>query len=107
MGKDRRDAFTLLELLVVIAVIVILAALLLTAAAHVKGRAQHIQCASNLHQVSIGLHQFVLENHVYPLFINPEFRQGRYPEHSGAWFGAIRQTGLAGDQSVRRWSDKD
>ena len=87
--NDHRDALTLVELLVVIAVLGILTALLFPALSRGKSKARQIQCASNLHQVGIGLNQFVVENHVYPLFLNPEFRQGRYPEHSGAWYGAI------------------
>jgi prepilin-type processing-associated H-X9-DG protein len=86
----------LVELLGVIGIIGILAALLLTATTQARRRAQQIQCASNLRQIGIGLNQFVAENHVFPLFLNPEFRQGRYPEHSGAWYGAIRQAGLPG-----------
>jgi prepilin-type processing-associated H-X9-DG protein/prepilin-type N-terminal cleavage/methylation domain-containing protein len=107
MRKDHRDAFTLNELLVVIAVIVVLAAVLLPAISHTKTKAQRIHCTSNLRQVGIGLNQFVAEKHVFPLFINPEFREDRYREHTGNWRGAIRETGLGGDPSVRRWGDKD
>jgi len=55
-------AFTLVELLVVIAIIGILVALLLPTLAGAKERARRIQCASNLHQIGIGLHLYAEEH---------------------------------------------
>jgi prepilin-type processing-associated H-X9-DG protein/prepilin-type N-terminal cleavage/methylation domain-containing protein len=64
-------AFTLMELLVVIAVITILAALLLPTLSRAKAKAQQIRCVSNLHQQGIGLQNFVASNHAYPSFMAP------------------------------------
>ena len=66
-GKAGLQAFTLVELLVVIAIIGILAALLLPALARSKASAQQTQCANNLHQLGIGLQNFLANNHDYPI----------------------------------------
>jgi prepilin-type N-terminal cleavage/methylation domain-containing protein len=70
MGVERnnRDGFSLIELMVVIAIITILAALLLTALGQSMRRARQIHCVSNLHQVGIGIQNFVANNHAYPSF---------------------------------------
>lgn len=60
--RSRCPAFTLVELLVVIAVIGILAALLLTAVSKVKTRAQTTSCMNNVRQVVLAWQMYSGEN---------------------------------------------
>ncbi|MGA2865079.1 MAG: prepilin-type N-terminal cleavage/methylation domain-containing protein [Verrucomicrobiota bacterium] len=56
------SAFTLLELLVVIALIAVLAALLLPALSRSKASAQRIKCLSNLHQLELAANLYWDDN---------------------------------------------
>jgi len=64
--KDRSGiGFTLVELLVVIAVIAILLALLLPSLATAKDKASRTRCLSNLRQIGIGMTMYAGENRDY------------------------------------------
>src|SRR5206468_1579110 len=64
----RAKAFTVLELLVVVAIIGILAALLLPALSQGKARARRMQCANDLHQVGLAFHMFAHDhNDAFPM----------------------------------------
>lgn len=61
-GSARRRAFTLVELLVVIAVIAVLVALLLPALAHARETGGAVKCLSNLRQLFIACRAYADEN---------------------------------------------
>lgn len=84
-GTRRRGAFSLIELLVVVAIIAVLAGLLLPALSQARSRATAVRCTAQLRQLGIGCALYADENN------------DRLPQsaHQGAsWISRLARYGL-------------
>jgi prepilin-type N-terminal cleavage/methylation domain-containing protein len=92
-----RFGFTLVELLVVIAVIAILASLLLPALTRAKQRADSAACKSNLRQAGIALTLYTQDHGAYPTLL-----QTSNQVWLSNWKRALSEDDS--DDGLRRWN---
>ena len=80
------SAFTLVELLIVIAIIGVLASLLLPALSMAKASAHATTCKNHLRQMGLGLKMYVDENNnSYPFYAGPAGPS--YGDATNVWWG--------------------
>jgi prepilin-type N-terminal cleavage/methylation domain-containing protein/prepilin-type processing-associated H-X9-DG protein len=103
MRPDERKGFTLVELLIALAIIGVLAALVIPAASQAKAKALTIQCVNHSRQLNLALQAFVHANGVYPLDQNMEFSNGQYPEHFRTWAEVLNGELVAKQEGASPW----
>lgn len=61
-GMQKNKGFTLVEIMVVIAIIITLAGLLMPALNRARRQAKRVECINNLRQIGIALNSYALDN---------------------------------------------
>ncbi len=86
---NKRRAFTLVELLAVLAVIALLGSLLLPALSRSKSTGQRVKCVANLHQLGLAAQMYWDDNagHSFP------YRGGAVNGGDVYWFGWLERGG--------------
>jgi prepilin-type N-terminal cleavage/methylation domain-containing protein/prepilin-type processing-associated H-X9-DG protein len=89
-GRKTRNAFTLIELLFVVAIIGLLAGLLLPALSQGKAQARSVACKSKLRQLGLALHMYSSDNSHCPFLF---FTADDDPLETKAvyWWSFLRQ----------------
>jgi len=89
----KRSGFSLIELLVVVAILGLLAALLLPAVSRAKHKAQKTVCISNQRQLGVALQSFLADNNAYPSMIGST--------NTGNWWWASQLQSVVSGKSQR------
>ncbi|EEF61041.1 type II secretion system protein [Pedosphaera parvula] len=104
-GSCRLAAFTLIELLLVVAIIGILAGLLLPALSSAKAKGNTVACLSNLKQLGLCFQMYNADNDGRFADNLPNFYTGTDPGYSNSWVvGDMTRIAEATNQNLLRQS---
>jgi hypothetical protein len=107
-----RGAFTVIEMLVVIAIIIVLISLLLPAIQQTREAANRVTCTNNLKQIGLAFHQHYQTYRIFPTAgIGPWSSRAKFPDGSPK-FGHGQNWGwgyqiLPFLEETNLWADKD
>lgn len=98
----KKASFTLIEMLIVIAIIAILMALVLPAASGARRRAQAVKCAANLRQIGIAIKTYANDTGRYPLGFCGGACAAAFPARAGEWSYSLNE--YLGGNALAGWS---
>ncbi len=86
--NSQQSAFTLLEVLVVVAIIALLVAILIPALSHARGQARRAACLSNLKQITVAWHLYLEDSKgQFPAGMNVNINYGGLQGEGSDSFG--------------------
>jgi prepilin-type N-terminal cleavage/methylation domain-containing protein len=100
------NAFTLIELLMVVAIISILTGLLIPNLSRSKTAARLIACQSNVRQIGLGLQTYVSDNHYYPVNDLNNTKPLSHADSERFWTGKLLREAFRISQPARNFSQK-
>src|SRR4051812_34834141 len=106
LGCKRRNGFTLIEMLVALAIVAVLLGLLLAAVQKARETANRIACANNLRQLAVAAHHYHdAQGSLPPGFVVVNTGTGRFTGGTTLWVELLPY--LEQDNLQRRWDYSD